>query len=128
MGVSKSDAYRSGYHVILHFHIKLQERDKDLLIAICNTLGCGNVYFQKERRKNHTQCYRYTVSAMRDIHSTIIPFFTKHELQTKSKRESFNIFCKIARMVENKEHLAVSGIEEIIKLKKQMNKKIVGLA
>ncbi len=128
VGVSESKAYRSGYKVITHFHIKLQERDKELLDKIHNTLACGNVYFQKEGRKNHTQCYRYTVSAWRDIDSIIIPFFTKHTLQTASKRESFDIFCQIAELVKQKEHLTISGAKKILKLKSQMNKRTIGLA
>ncbi len=128
VGVSKSNAYCSGYKVIMHFHIKLQERDKELLEKIHNTFECGNVYFQKEQRINHTQCYRYTVSAWRDIESIIIPFFIKHTLQTASKRKSFDTFCTIAKLVRQKEHLTQKGVRKILQLKKQMNKRTIGLA
>lgn len=128
VNLGKFSAYRSGSRVQLHFHLKLQEADRDLLLKVCDTLGCGNVYFQKEQRLNHTQCYRYTVSAQRDIFSTIIPFFKKHQLQTASKRKSFDLFCRIANMVEAKKHLTPHGIERIRILKKQMNQRTAGLA
>lgn len=121
-------AYRSGVRVQLHFHIKLQATDKVLLEKVRNTLQCGNVYFQKEQRRNHTHCYRYTVSAQRDIFATIIPFFRKHQLQTASKRKSFSIFYKICDLVKAQKHLTPGGVKKISLLKQQMNKKTAGLA
>jgi hypothetical protein len=128
VNLSQSQAYKSGWRVQMHFHLKLQEADEELLWKIRNTLNCGNVYFQKEQRKNHTQCYRYTVGAWRDIESTIIPFFTKHHLQTVSKRKSFDIFCEIANLVTQEKHLTMEGIEEIRLLKQKMNKRTIGFA
>ncbi len=128
VSIVKSKAYKSGYKVQLHFHLKLQAKDKEILNRICKTLNCGNVYFQKEQRKNHTQCYRYTVSAWRDIESTLIPFFKKHKLQTTSKGRSFKIFCQIADLVSQGKHLTPKGIEKIRTLKQSMNQRTIGLA
>ena len=128
VNVSKSSAYRSGYLVQLHFHLKLQARDGDVLWKICNTLKCGSVYFQKENRENHTQCYRYTVNSQKDIFETLIPFFIAHPLQTTSKSASFETFCQIAKLVQQGRHRTIEGVEEIVALKKNMNKKTVGLA
>lgn len=128
VNVSNSSAYRQGARVQLHFHLKLQETDRELLQKVCNTLDCGGVYFQKEQRKNHTQCYRYTVGAWRDIDEKIIPFFKKYQLQTASKQQSFDIFCQIADLVRNKKHLMPGGIESIRLLKARMNQRTVGLA
>jgi hypothetical protein len=128
VNISKSSAYRAGALVQLHFHLKLQERDRELLEMVKNTIGCGAVYFQKEQRANHCQCYRYTVSSQRDILNTLIPFFKKHSLQSATKRANFEIFCHIAALVETKAHLTPEGLEEIRKLKLQMNLKTTGLA
>ena len=80
VNVGQSSRYRSGFRVQLHFHLKMQEKDKDLLEKVKNTIGCGAVYFQKEQRANHCQCYRYTVSSQSDIFNTIIPFFEQYPL------------------------------------------------
>lgn len=128
VNIWKSSAYKAGAGVQLHFHLKMQERDRELLEAVRNTLGCGAVYLQKETRANHCQCYRYTVSAQRDILDTVIPFFKKHPLQSASKRANFELFCQIAELVEQGKHLTVEGIEEIRELKARMNQKTVGLA
>ena len=128
VNVGKSSRYRVGYRIQLHFHLKMQERDRDLLEKVKNTIGCGAVYFQKELRVNHCQCYRYTVSAERDIQEIVIPFFTTYPLQSASKGASFEIFCKIAALVKEKKHLTLEGLEKILELKSRMNQKTVGLA
>ena len=128
VNVGVSSRYRSGMRIQMHFHIKMQEKDKQLLEKIKNTIGCGAVYFQKERRVNHTQCYRYTVSSQSDILNIIIPFFKKHPLQSCSKNYSFQIFCKIAKLVKSDAHLSKKGINKIRVLKSKMNQKTLGLA
>ena len=128
VNVRQSLAYRAGAVVQLHFHIKLNQRDKEVLQKVCNTLDCGEVYFQKEKRANHTQCYRFTVASHTAILEKIIPFFTQHPLQSVSKRENFAIFCKVANFVKNKKHLTKKGIEQIRRWKSLMNRKNVGLA
>ena len=128
VNVGKSLRYRAGYRIQLHFHLKMQERDYDLLEKVRNTIGCGEVYFQKEQRANHCQCYRYTVSAERDIQEIVIPFFKQYPLQSASKSASFDIFCKIATLVREREHLNPEGIKKIRKLKSHMNQKTTRLA
>jgi len=128
VNISNSARYRSGAKVELNFHIKLNAKDRDLLEKVKKSLKCGNVYYQKERRKNHTQCYRYTVGSHRDIINIIIPFFNKHSLQSNSKRKNFKLFYKISKKVREKEHLTKQGIEEIRKLKERMNQHTPGLA
>ena len=121
VNVSKSDSYRSGFRIQLHFHIKLKDIDKEVLDKVNNSLNCGNVYFQKEKRSNHSQCYRYTVSSKEDIFEKIIPFFRNNQLQTVSKRKSFEIFCQIADLVKDGVHLTEEGIYKIKTLKSNMN-------
>jgi len=127
VNIKKSSAYRAGAGIQLQFHIKLNERDKELLDSVCEKLECGAVYYQKEQRVNHTQCYRYTVNSHRDIIGKIIPFFQKHPLQSASKSLSFETFCKIANLVQQEKHLTQEGIQEIQLLKAMMNHK-TGLA
>jgi hypothetical protein len=128
VNIWKTPAFRAGASVQMHFHIKMQERDRALLEKVRNTLQCGEVYFQKEVRTNHCQCYRYTVSARRDIVSKVIPFFKRHLLQTATKQKNFKFFCRIAELLEKGVHLTPAGVEKIRKLKAYMNQRTVGLA
>ncbi|MEI6238157.1 MAG: LAGLIDADG family homing endonuclease [bacterium] len=128
VNVWESSSYKAGYCIQMHFHIKMQEKDRPLLEKVKNTLECGAVYFQKEKRINHSQCYRYTVSSYRDILGLIIPFFKSHPLQSVTKRKSFEAFCKIAKLVKSGKHLTKTGIDKIKVLKSEMNKKSFGIA
>ena len=128
VNMNSMPAYRSGVRVQMHFHIKMQEQDRPLLEKVKNTLQCGEVYFQKEKRANHCQCYRYTVSSQKDVSTMIIPFFLKYPLQSISKRKSFKAFCKIAYLIEKKAHFTKRGIKKIRLIKSQMNQKTIGLA
>ena len=119
-----SSLYRMGVGIQMHFHLKMQENDRTLLEKVRNTLGCGAVYFQKERRANHCQCYRYTVSSQGDILNKIIPFFEKYPLQSVSKQKNFGIFCQIARLLKAKKHLTEEGVQQIRQLKSLMNLKL----
>jgi hypothetical protein len=123
VNIWKSPSYRMGAGVQMHFHLKMQEKDKALLEKVRNTLQCGEVYFQKEQRANHCQCYRYTVSSQKDILEKVIPFFKKNPLQSASKQKNFRIFCQIARLVKARKHLTENGIKKIRQLKATMNLK-----
>src|SRR3989344_8127117 len=102
-----------GTTVQLNFFIKVREEDKVILDQVKETLGFGAVYFQKEKRINHTQCYRYSVTSHRDIIEKIIPFFNKYPLQSSSKQKNFIIFCEVAKLVKDGKHHAKEGIEKI---------------
>jgi hypothetical protein len=112
---------KGGGRVTLNFYIKVQAGDKVMLEKVRRALGCGAVYFQPEGRKNHSQCYRYTVSSHAAINGVIIPFFRKHQLQSASKSRNFELFCRIAKLVENGSHHAKSGLGRIRSLKSRMN-------
>jgi len=126
--VGRSSLYRTGFKIQLCFYIKMQEKDKSLLDKVKNTLNCGAVYFQKEQRADHAQCYRYTVNSQEDIFNVIIPFFSKYPLQSVLKRLNFGIFCQIANLVKAKAHLTKDGVAKIKFLKARMNQRTVGLA
>lgn len=46
-----------------HFYIKLREDDYPLLKEVRDYFKCGGVYFQKEKRQNHSACYRFGISS-----------------------------------------------------------------
>ena len=103
------------------FYIKLIEKDKKILFELKKFFGCGNVYFQKDVRKNHQNCYRYEVANRNDLEKIIIPFFKRNSLKLRSKKSDFGIFCRILKMVLNKEHLKESGLRRIYNLKQKMH-------
>ena len=86
-----------------------------------NFFGCGNVYFQKDNRRNHQDCYRFEVANRKDLMQVIIPFFKKHRLRMNSKKKDFRIFCQLMKMIKNNEHLTKIGLVKMYKIKQKMH-------
>jgi hypothetical protein len=103
------------------FYIKLIERDKDILYKLQEFFGCGSVYFQKDSRPNHQQCYRFEVFRWDDLQNKIIPFFTKHPLKFTSKKYDFELFSEIMRRLSQDEHKTNVGLRKLFELKQHMH-------
>ncbi len=103
------------------FYLKLIERDKDILYKLKTFFGCGNVYYQKDTRQNHQDCYRYEVVNRKELMEIIIPFFRKHILHLSSKRKDFEIFCKLVNMIQKGNHLTDDGLKKMYLLKQDMH-------
>ena len=99
--------------VRLLFEIELRADDKEILERVKRTLDCGNIYYLNyERYKKWKPHYKYKVSNIVDISTKVIPFFKKYPLQAK-KKKSFEIFCKVAEMILDRNHLTTEGIEKV---------------
>lgn len=109
-----------GSRVEMHFYIKMREDELPLLKKIQEFFGCGGIYYQKEYRINQRNCYRFGVTARKDLYENIIPFFDKYPLQSQ-KLKNYLLFRQIALMVKNNEHNTEEGLEKIRLLKSQMN-------
>ncbi|MDO8728903.1 MAG: LAGLIDADG family homing endonuclease [bacterium] len=103
------------------FYVKLVEKDKNILYALKEFFGCGSVYFQKDTRPNHQNCYRFEVYNRSDLLKVIIPFFKKHSLKFNSKKKDFEIFCVLMKMIKNDEHRTKSGLRKMFALKQTMH-------
>jgi hypothetical protein len=103
------------------FNLKLIEKDKDILYDLKSFFRCGNVYFQKDDRKNHQNCYRYEVTKRNDLVGKIIPFFDKYQLKLVSKRKDFKIFSAIMKEIKKNKHLTKSGLRKLYFFKRKMH-------
>ena len=110
------------YKIECHYYLKLQEDDLILLKKVKEFFGCGAIYFQRDKRKNHSDCYRYEINHFQKISEKVIPFFVEHKLQSKSKKNDFRLFYKIFKMVQKQKHFTKEGLAEIMELKSQMHK------
>ena len=103
------------------FYLKLIEKDKEILYKLKDFFGCGSVYFQKDSRPNHQNCYRYEVYNRDDLRKIVIPFFKKNILKFPSKKKDFIIFCKMFELIDCGYHLKESGLRKLFELKQQMH-------
>jgi hypothetical protein len=103
--------------VELKFSVKLRHQDKEILEKLKQFFDCGNVYFQKDKRPNHTDCYRFEVNNKKDIIGKIIPFFEKNSPKIESRKRDFELFKQIAELSQKDN----SDLKEIQILKEQMH-------
>ena len=99
------------------FSVKLRYQDKDTLEQLKSFFDCGNVYIQRDKRKNHSLCYRFEVNNKKDIFNKIIPFFEKNSPKIESRKQDFELFKQIAELSQQES----ANLEQIQGLKQQMH-------
>lgn len=103
------------------FFLKLIEVDKKILYCLKEFFRCGHVFFQKDNRPNHKNCYRFEIANRRDLNNKLIPFFKKHPLKLVSKKKDFQLFCKIMEHINLGEHLTDNGLRKLYQIKRKMH-------
>ena len=82
--------------------------------SLIELLNCGYVYSYREA------AIEFIASKFSDLTDKVIPFFVKYPiLGVKSK--DFADFCKVAELMQNKDHLTASGLDQIRQIKAGMN-------
>lgn len=104
----------AGFQVSLNFGINMNSRELPLLYSIKEFFGCGTV----EIRSNAMVQYR--VRSFKDITTIIIPFFDKYKLQG-GKISDFNYFKVIAKIMEEKKHITLDGVQAIRDIRKSLH-------
>ncbi len=103
--------------VELKFSLKLRHQDKAILDALQQFFGCGKVYIQRDKRDNHSLCYRYEVQNKKDLAERIIPFFKLNQPKLPSRKIDFELFNQIAEIT----NMQPIDLEKIRQLKVQMH-------
>lgn len=87
--------------VELKFSLKLRHQDKGILKELQKFFGCGNVYIQRDKRENHSLCYRFEVQNKKEIIEKIIPFFEENSPKIQSRKKDFDLFKQITELTQN---------------------------
>lgn len=116
VNTKKAKAYLTGFQVIMSFSITQHVRDELLLTKFIDYLGCGKI----EKVSTRPIEVRFVVYKFSDILNKIIPFFQNSPLQG-IKWLDYQDFCKIANIMENKDHLTQEGLKKVRSLKSGMN-------
>jgi hypothetical protein len=111
--VINSSWKRLGFQVQLVFQISQHVRDELLIRSFTEYFNCGKIY----KRQN---VYDFKVTKYLDLTNKILPFFNNYPLQGV-KVKDFLDFCKVAKIIEKKDHLIKDGLEQIRKIKINMN-------
>jgi hypothetical protein len=106
----KSELYKTGYQIKLHFSVVQHSRDILLMKRIVEYFNCGAVY-------ENTGHVTFIVTKLSDIRDKIIPFFKEYSLQG-FKLSDYEKFCKVAILMQEKAHLSIEGINKILGIKR----------
>lgn len=118
--ISKHKTKKLGFDARLIFEIEMIIEDKPLLTRLQETLNCGQIYILNYERYGWRPHVKYAVKSYKEIRDKIIPFFKKHELQSKKKKD-FDYFCEASKIFEKGEHLSLNGIENLREIQSKMN-------
>ena len=117
VNITKSKTTITGYRVELRFTITQHSRDAELIKSLINYYGCGT--FSQDLKN---AAVYFIVINFTDIFNIIIPFFSKYHIKGV-KSMDYSDFVKIAKLMQNKAHLTIEGLEQIKKIKEGMNSK-----
>ena len=112
--IRKSSTHLTGSQVELVFQINQHSRDEQLMISLAEYLKCGVI------SKHSKNAIVFKVTKFSDLNQNIIPFFSRYPI-IGVKSKDFADFCKVAELMQNKEHLTASGLDQIRQIKAGMN-------
>ena len=96
------------------FHIGQHLNSLDLLVRLKDFFQCGKI------QKVSPTYYRFMVSDLESLLNKILPHFVAYPLKDE-KKDQFNIFSEVCKMVKHKEHLTEEGFEKIVRIAYKMN-------
>jgi hypothetical protein len=113
---------KSGKQIFPEFVITQGMKSLDVLEDIRTFFDCGSLVINKRHDNHREHLVKYCVRSIPDLRIHVIPFFEEFPLKT-AKRNDFEIFKKIIRLMSDKKHLTESGFLKIKELAEGMNRK-----
>ena len=112
--IFKNKTSKLGEAVKLSFILTQSIRDESLMKSLIEYLGCGNTNL------DYTGTINFKVTNFSSIKNIIIPFFAKYHLKG-NKNLDLSDFSEITRLMENKSHLTLDGLNKIKQIRNKMN-------
>lgn len=111
-----STSNKTRTNIVLEFQLTQHYRDILLIKSLVDYLGCGNVYYYPDKSNG----VYFKVRAKEDLMTKILPIFAKYPLKGV-KNLNMQDFILAVKIIDSKDHLTKEGLNEIIKLRDQMN-------
>ena len=122
VSLHKNPTTKLGWQIMPEFVATQGEKSLNALIKLRDFFDCGNIFVNKRYDNHKGNLQRFCVRSFKDLNEKIVPFFEDNNLQT-AKQLDFQIFSKVIKLMDKKEHLNYEGIKKIISLAIQMNTK-----
>lgn len=117
IGIVPSSETKTGWQVIYFFKVSQNPKGKVILERIKKRFGCG--YIKSNSKSDFSdKSLAYVVRDLKSIKEKVIPFFDN---KLVIKKENFEKFCKVIKIVSDKRHLNREGISQIINISYSMN-------
>jgi hypothetical protein len=104
-----------GWQLEPTLHVYQHHDHREVLEAMVPIFGCGRIRSKGPR----SSVLAFAVEALRDLESSVLPFFEQYSLVVKGS--DFSAFAAIVRSMSKKEHLTRSGFERLVRLAYGMN-------
>ena len=113
--VDRNKTRKLGWRVQLKFQIGLHTKDLNLLYILQQYLGgIGSIHLARNR-----EIVNYSIDSIEDLNKLNI-HLEKYPLLTQ-KAADFLLFKQAVKLVNNKAHLSVEGLNQIVNIKASMN-------
>jgi len=113
---------RLGWQLQPSFVVVQSESSRAVLDDLVEVFGCGSVGINRRYDNHGENLVRYYVNRFADLRNVIVPFFNENPLRTE-KRENFEKFSRIIRLMDSRSHLTIGGMTEIAEIVQTMNRK-----
>ena len=113
--------YKTGYQVFHEFAVTQGAKSLQSLQELQEYFGIGKIYINTRYDNHKEHLYRYVVRKRGDLLNIIIPFFRLHQMKT-AKNDDFKKFARCVELIQNGNHLKISGICKIAKIASTMNR------
>jgi hypothetical protein len=110
-----SKRHRFCWEVRPSFSVSQNSERAELLYEILELWRCGHI-----RPDRSDKTLKYEVRRISDLIATVLPHFRKYPLRS-SKRRDVELFERVCCLINEKRHLEVDGLVEIVSLAMQMN-------
>ena len=105
-----------GWQVVPTFNVS--QKELYILAQFRQLLGCGRLQSRPDG------IYYYVVSNPLSLTERVIPFFERFPFLSQRKKKNFSIFKQIIRLMMEKKHLTVEGLQQIMVLRETLNEGI----
>ena len=104
-----------GWQLTPVFQVYQHEKERELLERVRALFGMGRIV----SKGPNSSVLTYSVSSVRDLEESIIPFFKAHRPLVKGP--NFDRFAEIVRSMRAKEHLVPERFERCVRIAYEMN-------
>ena len=112
---NKSGRHKFGWEIRPSFSVSQNGDRSEVLKLFRARFGCGSI-----RPDRSDKTLKYETRCIKDLVERVIPHFERYPLLS-SKREDFERFAQICRMMHARNHLTREGFEMVVDLASKVN-------